>query len=169
MKLIGFIRHNVNLLILLICAIVLMLIAITQPPERRGDGSEYFQMMLSLSNHGTPDLRESDITEYNLLRDKTAKTSVSFEQDKTSNLASNSGYVKTKSGKTYSVHFWFYSLAAVPAKWYLQTTGLDGFKAFQITNALLLIFALYAVLFESGFSKYKKWLFSALVLFSPAL
>ncbi|MHB9111711.1 MAG: hypothetical protein ACYC4D_03665 [Thermoleophilia bacterium] len=163
-----FYRH-INLCILLLSAVALMMIVFTVAPQRRGDGTEYYQMMISLAGHGTPDLRESDIANYNRLRAETAKNSKSFKQDVIANVNPSNGYVLADSGKAYSIHFWFYSLSAIPAKWFLQASGLDELKAFQITNALFVIFALYVVLFHSGFDKYKKWLFATLVLFCPAL
>ncbi|MDO8737137.1 MAG: hypothetical protein Q7K29_08685 [Thermoleophilia bacterium] len=94
---------------------------------------------------------------------------MSFKQDLVEGYDPYNGYFQTDSGTHYSSHFWFYSSTAIPAMWFLQAIGQNELLALQVTNALFIIFALYVVLFQSGFSKYKKWLFPAFVLFCPAI
>lgn len=161
--------RRLDLIIFLLIAMVLITVMFAYPPQRRGDGNEYFQMMISLGNHASPDLRDSDTTEYKQLRLKAAKSSSSFRQDTASNMNLSEGYVLSSSGKPYSVHFWLYSLTAVPAYWCLKAVGLIELKAFQITNALFVIFALALIMFSSGFNTYKRWLFSVLILTCPAI
>lgn len=161
-------RH-INILILLVIALVLLVLAFTDTPQRRGDGNEYYLMMFSFASHGSPDLQQSDINEFSRSRAKDVGSSTSFKEDEIYKTNLSMGYIKSDSGEDYSIHFWLFSLLAAPVMLILQASRIDGLLALQVTNALLFILAMALVLLYSGFERYKKLLFSALMLFSPAM
>jgi len=148
-----------DLLILLLIAVVLLTLAFTDSSQSRGDSREYFQMLFSFANHGSPDLRPGDLDSY---REAGLRGNID-------NPYSSNGYNTTSSGSSYSVHFWLYPLVSLPALWFLRIFGQDDLIVFQVTNALLLLFAVACLLLFSGFKRNQRWLFTALVLISPAM
>jgi len=161
-------RH-IDVFMLLLITVVLLVLALTDTPQRRGDGNEYYLMMLSLANHRSTDLQSIDTDEYSRLRAVDKDESISFQEDDALRSNLSSGYIKVISGESHSIHFWLYSLLAALVMRLLRASGLDPLLGLQVTNALLLIFALAMALFYSGFDRFKRWLFSALILFSPAV
>lgn len=142
----------------LMFCLVLMLGVLLKTPSLRGDGNEYVQMVVSFSRHAGPDLQEGDSDVYNLLRKKSSLTLNPYPTP---------GFFSTASGELYSYHFWLYPLFALPAYMFLQISGLNVFRAFEVTNYLMFVCAIALILFYSGFSSRQKLLFSALLILSP--
>lgn len=139
--------------------IILLGSMLLSPPETQGDGPEYYRMTESLFNHLSPDWQPKDeATMQNLLS--------KFHPDY---YYGDFGYYQAKDGRSYCWHFWAYPLMNLPVKSVLHACDLNEFKAFQITNAILLLWALYMILFYSVFSETQKLLFSFFAIFSPAL
>ncbi len=148
-----------NTVALVLISAVILSAMLVIPPQRYGDGNEYFLMLESLSNHLSPDLRESDIDDF---------------YDGPLNAFGESitpygGYYQSPSGSFYSYHFWAYPLTAVPAKTLLEFLSLDARMAFQVTNAVLFALLLAFITFLSKLTENQKFVLILLLAFSPAL
>ncbi len=145
------------MLLFLGTAIIVAMLIIT--PRRYGDGMEYFMMTESLFNHLTPEAQRTDIVSLTRLQQKYP----------ISHLANAvSGYFRISDNRSYCYHFWLYPLFALPAKSILHVFRLDEWKALQITNSLLLVFALCNFAIIANLSDSQKLQFSLLALFCPA-
>ncbi len=143
----------------LVAAVSLLGVSLLARPSAQGDALEYLLMTESLARHGTPEVRAGDL--WSLGR-----------QDERLGLGLNyvyPGYFDDPSGAWYSVHFWAYSLLAVPARLVLGVVGLSGLRAFPVTNALLLALALHRVLFSLPFRPRGRLALFVLLLLSPVL
>jgi len=148
-----------------LCAALGTLIFISMclaPPQRSGDGHEYFAMIESFFNHLTPDLRAQDVAS---LADLQKKFPV---QDFFLNFWDLRWYKKAHDGSWHSVHFWAYPLINLPVKAALHELHLNEFKVMQITNALLLILGLLHILFIARLTELQKFIFILLIVFCPA-
>jgi hypothetical protein len=100
----------------------------------RGDANEYFLMNESLFNHGTPDLRPSDIATF----------SEAAIQSGTVGFSPYAGFFQSPvNNRFYSVHFWLYPILALPARAALGLVGASPLRAYELTN--LILFAVSAV------------------------
>lgn len=141
--------------ILLACLLVPPLyFAGTLEPKTIGDGQEYFLQLWALSSHLSPDIRLSDIEsfsdylrEYKLLGFKESVLSDLKKQIESGNKRISYYFLRAPSGSYYGLHFWFYAALCVPAKWALHILHGNELKAFQLTNALLLVIGLAYLLF----------------------
>ena len=77
-------------------------------------------------------------------------------------------YFPSADGRWYSYHFWGYSLAVIPVKLALRAVGADELRAFQVSNALMLIAALSCVLFLPPWDPVWRTLLALLSLVGPA-
>ncbi len=126
----------------------------TLEPKRFGDGHEYFLQLWALSSHLSPEIRPSDvenlskyIQERKLLAFPDSflpalKEEIESGSERAGRSSGRSGdylLYRNVSGSYYSLHFWFYSAMSVPAKWVLHMFGKNELKAFQVTNAILLV------------------------------
>lgn len=115
-------------------ALVLLVVSVVCVASARkamlaGDGVEYFSMLESFWNHGTPDQRPDDVTALRLLL---APHGYAVDRP-------HDGFFATPSGDWYSYHFWIYPLLAVPAKAALHLVRADEFYALACTNAALVV------------------------------
>lgn len=140
--------------ILLACLLIPPLyFAGTLEPKVNGDGHEYFLQLWDLSSHLSPDIRLSDIESFsNYLREYKlvgVQESVLLDWKKQIESGNNTTdyFFRVPSGAYYGLHFWFYAALCVPAKWALHMFGGNELKAFQLTNALLLVIGLAYLLF----------------------
>jgi hypothetical protein len=141
--------------ILFSCA-VLMWACKTQP-RIIGDGFEYLGMTISLSEHLTPNLTESDA----LIREKVAVDNGLPSKDQSVHF----GYFKANNEKMYSYHFWFYSLLSVPVYVILNILDLNVLNFFMITNALLIILAVGWTVFVKGVTpRIRVWMLASFLI-----
>ncbi|HLP79896.1 MAG TPA: hypothetical protein VK158_04635 [Acidobacteriota bacterium] len=153
-------ENRLNITVFVVLSVALLSAMLILSPYRQGDGNEYYLTALSFVNHDSPDLQEIDLSEY-------YKEGVNPFGQRT--LSNYTGYVSTSDGKLYSSHFWAYSLISARVMKLLILTHFDPYKALQITNALLLITALFFIHFLSTFSFGQKITYSLLLLTSPIL
>lgn len=146
---------------LIFSIILLWYSCVSVAPARYGDGHEYLGITSSFYNHLSPDLRQEDIA---LRKDIENRNGIHFPE--TYDFA---GYFESTSGKWYSYHFWGYSLLNLPVFTLLHIFDLNELRCFQITNSLMLLLSLWAIVLLSRLSNWKKfWLFM-LAAFNPAL
>jgi hypothetical protein len=140
--------------ILLACLLApLLYFSVILDPQNHGDGPEYFIQLWALSSHLSPDIRLSDVESLSnyLQEHKVSHFRVSLLADWKKQIESGieiSPYLfRSPSGLYYGLHFWFYAALCVPAKWALHIFQGNELKAFQFTNALLLVIGLAYLLF----------------------
>jgi hypothetical protein len=140
-------------------ATCLLMLAIFAKPGIYGDGPEYLGMTISIANHFTPDLRDSDISERSILGEENG---IGWIKQR-----GYDGYYKDGLGNYYSYHFWAYpALCAVPYI-VLKAIHVNPLMVFQLVNALLLILLIWWILYRAELDyKMQVWL-SAAVSFSP--
>lgn len=142
-----------------VVGLVLFLTMCLVKPSVQGDGPEYLLMTESFFNHLTPDLREEDIETLESVEERFSFPVFHRQPQQY--------YFPARDGRLYSYHFWLYPLVNLPVKAALHFLGLHEIKVFQITNALLMILALYFIIFRSAFDELQKRMFSYLLLVSP--
>ena len=131
-------------------------------------------MTESFTNHGTPELRVSDIEGYVNYLDKHG-FEVFKEDGYTSNIGKSpnelslSGYYPSEDGDFYSYHFWVYSLINVPARIILEHLKADIRITFLSTNLLFFILGIWLISRLKELSISKRIVFSGLLIFQPAL
>src|SRR5438552_2332938 len=116
------------------CAVIaagaaIVLTALVTTPTAYGDSAEYFLMTESLANHLTPDARPEDL---NSLAEMARRNTLRGGYGRVM-----APYLMTDDARWYSIHFWAYPLACLPAKVLLRVTCLNEMKVPQVTNALL--------------------------------
>lgn len=127
--------------------------SLTLEPKSYGDGPEYFLQLWALSAHLSPDIRLKDVESLsNYLEDNNLpgfKSSIlsDWKEQIESGNDKSSYLFRAPSGSYYGLHFWFYAAVCVPAKWILHIFQGNELKAFQLTNALLLMIGLARLLF----------------------
>lgn len=132
-------------------ALLLLFIACYYPAERTGDGAYYYAQLIAFYEYGHPYV--SDGVNAQVLQ----RTGVNAQEILTS---------VGKDGHIYTWHFWFYSLVCLPAFFVLKSLGLDTLQAFQITNALLCIAALYCLFSSASLCRASKWFIALCFVFS---
>ena len=143
----------------LVAAVLLLGVALTARPNRQGDALEYLLMTESLARHGTSEVRAGDLQSLGR-QDRRLALGLEYVY---------SGYFDDPSGAWYSVHFWASSLLAVPARLLLSAFGLNGLRAFPVTNVVLWMFALHQVLFALPFRPRARLALFVLLLASPVV
>ena len=83
--------------------------------QLQGDGSEYLMMTHAILKHGSAAILPSDLADYHLQ-------------------LSGSGFAQARNGQFYSIHFWTYSLLALPFYALLKVVGLNPIWAFCLLN-----------------------------------
>ena len=125
---------------LLALACVLSIFA-TRQRQTVADDSEYLLMNQSLLEHGSVDVRSGDVSALLAHLPRPWRGQVG----KLVRPTTPRGYFESKDGSLHSYHFPFYSLTALPLKALLHLLGLDESRAFQYTNLLWFIFALFSL------------------------
>ena len=155
-------------------AAVLTVAAVRLAPERWGDGYEYYLTLEALQNHGGAGITPSDArTLQNKLRG-TAQRGFDLEfvsrlKDDFDNGRASHGMYPASDGRFYAYHFWAYALAAWPAASLLEAAGVSGLKAFQLTNAWLIVAAVGFVLLSRRLAPAESRLLAVLFLTGGAL
>ena len=155
-------ENSVLVAICLIFSVILLWYScVGVTPAIYGDGHEYLGITSSFYNHLSPDLRQEDIA---LRKDIENRNGIYFPE--TYDFA---GYFESASGKWYSYHFWVYSLLNLPTFTLLHIFDQNELQSFQITNSLIVLLSLWAIVLFSQLPTGKKfWLFM-LGAFNPAL
>lgn len=141
-------------------SIYLLIMLVRAPVQLHGDGFEYLYMTQAFQNHLSPNLTDADIASLQpaLIKNNVPTTLNPFN-----------GFFPTKSGLKFSYHFWLYSLVVAPAKISLDGLGLNGLLAFQITNTILFLAALWSVLLLSALEENRKVMLTAFLCVNPAV
>jgi hypothetical protein len=117
----------------------------------RGDGGEYLLAAHALATHATPDIRRSDAA----WLAETEPTYRHFARELTRGLrhdevAPVGAIRRSERGAYYSIHFWFYSLLAVPWLWLCDATGAEPSVALVLLNAAAVSAAAVALWLHFG-------------------
>jgi hypothetical protein len=110
-----------------------------------GDGGEYFLMTHALFKHGSVTIGASDVADYvrmgpealqriglqPTLLDELLRQAQAAKPDVVSG-----GFFPNAPGRFYSIHFWLYSLLALPFYALLKPLGLNPAAAFVVLNIL---------------------------------
>jgi hypothetical protein len=139
-------------------AVLLLVPAALLTPRAGGDSGEYYLTAESLLNHGTPDLRGEDMAS---LQARMARQPVD------GSFRTMRSYREGRGRRLYALHFFTYPATTLPVRAVLRRTGANEFKAFALTNALLLLAALAVWLFAAPYPPRWRVLGAALLLVSP--
>lgn len=132
-------------------------------PRQHGDVAEYTLMTLAFANHGTPEIRLSDIEDGKRMLPGLSGLYGLLEQDMAANKEEVfPAFARGRHGEVYANHFFVYSaLAVVPFK-LLQAAGRDPFGCYLALNlAALCVLAFWLYRFFA--SPWRAW--CALLLF----
>lgn len=170
-KIIGLIwNRKFAVLFLCIFSIILLAYAFKTFPIRQGDGYEYALILQSFFNHLSPDIRQVDIVSLlKIVQTQSSSYDASVLQETLAafNRGENEiylGVLRSNQGEYFGYHFWLYPLLCLPVKWMLASLGANELKAFQLTNALLMILTLKLVLLFSQKSPFFRWSITLLYL-----
>jgi hypothetical protein len=126
-----------------------------------GDGHQYYITLQAWQEHATPDIRESDVRHTAEMLERHGLS--------TANLHPYLELATAKNGRAFYWHFWFYPLVVLPAKVLLHLAHANECAAFQVTNALLFVFALWVVLFRDRSPLPWRLAFAGLTAVGPVL
>jgi len=143
-------------------ALAVIVALVVMPPRLSGDGHEYLYMMEALARHGSPDLRDSDKAAVVGVLDPQHPERLQMERHNYPGFP-----VARRDGKLYALHFFAYSLSAVPARFALDAVGVSPRAALQVTNGLWLLAGLFVALFLSRRPLAERLTFAALAGVSP--
>jgi hypothetical protein len=149
-------------------------------PYPSGDGVEYVITTEAFYNHLSPNLKADDIRSFqNAITKKPKWTEAGCKMDIFEGVKAEleyynrgsrrnpfSGFYPDKSGNYYSYHFFFYSLINVPGRWIADLVNGNPLRAFQVTNAFLVIIVCGLLIFCSPFSLWVSVFISIIFCFS---
>jgi hypothetical protein len=118
-------------------------------PYFTGDGVEYTAASFAFFQHGTPEIKKSDIRKIIEYHDKinVAYLKSALEEIKlVDDISESVPYSRGKDGKFYSFHFWLYSLVNVPALAFVMLLHLPMTYSFFLTNLVLVWLATGAII-----------------------
>jgi hypothetical protein len=128
---------------LVILSVLVLCAAALTHPQLTGDGGEYLLMTHSLSRHGSVAIGAADVADYARMAPADVQK-VGLQQELLDELlrqaqASKPGIVGAAffpdaAGHLYSLHFWLYSLLALPFYALLKPLGLNPVAAFVLLN-----------------------------------
>jgi len=119
----------------LVCYALTFLIA-TFGVRPAGDGTEYLLAARALAHHGTPDLRVEDAEWLAQREPRWRKLAAELTQGiETEAPTSLAAVYRAPNGRHYSLHFWFFSLLAVPFLWLTELIGVPPVLALAWVNA----------------------------------
>lgn len=129
-------------LVLSILLLVLFAPYVLKHTSINGDGSEYMLMTHALLQHGTPQIKASDVNDLISLPLETQlhmgiPTEMLrnvFGQMQTAQPDVVAGFFPDPQGRFYAIHFWLYSLLAVPFYALLKAAGANPVLAFALLN-----------------------------------
>jgi hypothetical protein len=130
-------------------------------PVRVGDALEYWVTLEAWFHHRTPEIRPSDLD--------ILGRSLEANHVLPAAAAQHITIIPTAGGKQFTLHFWMYSLTAVPAKLALWLVHGDQLAALQVTNFAFLAGLLYFLLFAYPADSRWRWQFAALAAVTPVV
>lgn len=136
----------------------LLVPAALMPPRTFGDSGEYFLTAESLLNHASPELRGTDLSQ---MLGRMARQPVG------GGFRTMSAYRRGRGGALYAQHFWAYPALTMPVRVALRAVGAHEYKAFQLTNALLLLAAIWLCFERTPYAARWRVLAGALLLTGP--
>lgn len=171
-------KRRVKLLLFLIILILSAIVFIRKPSAISGDGVEYYLMTEAFAGHYDPSITVNDLEDF---RKEFARhpdwndgwrnffNGIHKQFASGHTFYNEYGLFTDKGNKTYSYHFWFYSLLSSPFYFLLKALGADGLKVFHLVNTLLILAVLWYILFKSSLP-FIRSVFAALLFFlSPVL
>jgi hypothetical protein len=149
-------------------------------PYVDGDGFEYILTTEAYCNHGSADIRLSDLESFKQECSNQLKQNWNsfpkreyidnlidvFKKVEFKYKTSFGEFFVNKSGKTYSHHFFAYSLINVPIYTIFRST--DPLRAFYVTNAIFVIIVCFLLLFFTPFSVFNSILATLSFCFSAS-
>ncbi|MCC7010663.1 MAG: hypothetical protein IT184_17770 [Acidobacteria bacterium] len=126
--------------LLVALALIVCLVA-PSPPSIPGDGGEYVVLALNFAELKGPSIAAGDLPGYMQELAKIRPDIVSFDP---------SPFMRRARGSLDYLHFWFYSLLAVPGVWLTRLVGASPVYGFALLNAALLLGALAVALPRLG-------------------
>ena len=130
-------------------------------PIIAGDSADYFLMLQSWADHGSPDLRPEEIEAL----DRLLPGPVPFSQHG----HPYAGYRQASNGRWYCMHFWLYPLLALPARALLQASGGNVVAAFQVTNITLFCLTVFLLIFNGRSAPSRRIPFLLLAALGPVI
>lgn len=162
----------------LVFVLVLSILRLSNEEEvsyPHGDAVEYMIMTEAIYNHGSVDLRKSDVESFKELFIRSnpwEKNQRAGFYDEIANWLGNEqlkfmdyniGFFVSNDGRKYSCHFFFYSFLNLPVRWICEWIPFNPLKIHQITNIILLIITCFLLYKYSTFSQLETtafvWLF----------
>ena len=123
--------NKITLIIFFIITTLLFVFFLNYPTSNSGgDIVEYFGMSESFISHGGVDLTDVD---YNKLR-KYLNAGYFTDPASTDQNGGFLYYMKGQDGRSYPVHFFFYSLLSVPVRLFLKFFYMDQLITLRLTN-----------------------------------
>ena len=137
---------------------------VVRPVAEAGDSWEYLLTLQSLWEHGTPDLRDGDFAAaLALFPEGHRDGSPGFVP------GTPPGWVMSRFGLPYTIHFCTMPLCAVPAKAVLRRLGGSELAAVPVTNVVWLLTAVGLALFAGPAPLRRRLLFVGLAGVSPVI
>ena len=138
----------------------LLLIGITKP-SFKGDAAEYTALTIAVAEHGSPDIRPSDMALAKRLVPEFAWFHESIEKHWTEGAHLPPGFLEGQDKKVHAIHHFGYSaIAAIPFK-LLQMVGLNPMKCFLWVDWFCLLILLLAA--HTYFGSTKRAVGAALI------
>lgn len=139
---------------------MLLVLVLGQGPQIAADGTEYYQTLVCLASHGTPDLRAGDLERFQAYASAEGMAAP----------ADTSNYYREGSGgRRHGYHFWTYEAVALLPMALLSFLGLGHLIALQFTNCVLFILAWWMVLRYAAYDPFRRRAFALLWFASPVL
>ena len=141
--------------VLLVGVVILCSLVLTSTQQRVGDGGEYMALALELSRLKAPAMTLGETLE---IKGQLDDLKHGFE-----GLSLGAAALTSGDGRQDQVHFWFYSMLAVPEVWLLKLFRLPPYYAFTLLNMALFLGALWVA------SGKLDWPALSLVFLSPVI
>lgn len=129
-------------------------------PYQSGDGQEYMLMTQAFQNHLSPNVTTEDI------KKATAEYRCRFSSEDISDFR---GFFESYDGKSYSYHFWLYSLFVLPFKLIIKFFQGNQLGAFYFCNVTMFLSALLYGYFKLRGEEYKQLIWLLLIGINPIL
>jgi len=142
-------------------AVLMLFGAFVKEPKIVGDAHEYVLMQEAIMRHGSVDIQLRDLDNVKIIEKNKRPHSfndvlMSIEKGFKEKQSFVYHFLLSNSGKYYSIHFFSYPLATIPARVILELFGIHPLFSFQVTNVLAVVCVLAYIYFISGFSTYEK-------------
>lgn len=139
----AFVRRLARPVLLLLCA--LFAIVCLSKARIIGDGLEYLAMSQGFAAHGSPELRRSDVADFKAMPARALERARLRPESMDGAIeriegegAIELGFARALDGSVQAIHFWMYSLLAVPFYWLVTALGQNPFMALVALNLAIL-------------------------------